>query len=129
MLLFNLIKYYLYKKSPKKLRQLKGLVEEFEESYDFTEGGYKPKKASGTRCIARWIVHKIRALELIIDKYGVFMTHLKALSDDKSYSSSDRAKYNEWYKKWTNARIPLLACVSIEVLSPAKFLKYFRQKM
>ena len=37
--------YYLYKKSPKKLRQLKQLCELYKES-DFSEGGYRPKKES-----------------------------------------------------------------------------------
>ena len=39
--------YYVYKKSPKKLRQLKELCEIYEDS-QFCESGYRPKKASGT---------------------------------------------------------------------------------
>ena len=39
--------YYVYKKSPKKLRQLKQLCEIYEDS-QFSESGYRPKKASGT---------------------------------------------------------------------------------
>ena len=39
--------YYLYKKSPKKLRQLKELVSLYDD-FEFNEGGFRPKKASGT---------------------------------------------------------------------------------
>ena len=108
--------YYLYKRSPKKLRQLKELVEN--ESFDFKEGGFKPKKASGTR----WIAHKVRALDIIIDKYSILMQHLANLAEDKSYASAERAKFKSWLSKWTNSRIPLLACLSVEVLAPAKLL-------
>ena len=37
--------YYLYKKLPKKLRQLKELCDLHEKS-EFVEGGYQPKEAS-----------------------------------------------------------------------------------
>ena len=110
--------HYLYKRSPKKLRQLKELVNIYEDTFDFQVGSYKPKKASGTR----WISHKLAALEVIIDKYGILMQHLKSLAEDKSYPSADRAKFKGWYNKWTQTRIPLLACLAIEVLAPAKIL-------
>ena len=73
--------YYLYKRSLEKLRQLKKLAEIYSESFDFVEGGYRLKKASGTRCIA----HNIYALDIIIDKYGIVMQHLEGLSEEKSY--------------------------------------------
>ena len=38
--------YYLYKKSPKKLRQLKELCNLYDET-EFSGTGYRPKKASG----------------------------------------------------------------------------------
>ena len=47
--------YYLYKGSPKKLCQLKELVEIYSDSFEFLDGGVKPKKASGTQ----WIAHKM----------------------------------------------------------------------
>ena len=50
------------------------------------------------------------------------MQHLESLIEDRSYSSLERAKFKGWHSKWTKARIPLLACLSIETLSPAKLL-------
>ena len=40
--------YYLYKKSPKKLRQLKELFDMYEENGEFLSNGYRPKKVSGS---------------------------------------------------------------------------------
>ena len=50
------------------------------------------------------------------------MQHLENLSEDKSYPGKERQTFKGWYNKWTNARIPLLACVSVEVLAPAGIL-------
>ena len=73
---------------------------------------------SGTR----WIAHKVRALDMIMDKYGIYLQHVANLAEDRSYTSLERSKLKGWYTKWTRARIPLLVSISIEVLSPAKIL-------
>ena len=44
------------------------------------------------------------------------------MSEDKSFKSADRQKFKGWLRKWQQARIPLLACLFIEILSPAKML-------
>ena len=44
------------------------------------------------------------------------------MSEDKSYKSADRQKFKDWLRKWQQARIPLLACLFVEVLSTAKVL-------
>ena len=84
--------YYIYKCSPKKLWQLKELAEIYCESFEFVEGGYQPKKASGTR----WRAHKTHALDIIINKYGLLMQHLESLSEDKSYQLKERATFKGW---------------------------------
>ena len=43
--------YYLYKKAPKKLRQLSELVNVYEDTYDFKDGSFRPKKASGKNSV------------------------------------------------------------------------------
>ena len=58
---------YLYQKAPKKLRQLQDLHETFKGTMDYLEGGCKPKKASSTR----WIAHKLNAMKMILDKWGL----------------------------------------------------------
>ena len=110
--------YYLYKKSPKKLNQLKDLFDMYEEDGEFFSNGYRPKRASGTR----WISHKVAALETIIDKYGIYMTHLQELSVDTSYSRNEINKFRDYFDKWSYGRVPLLISLFLEILSPAKIL-------
>ena len=110
--------HYLYKKSPKKLRQLKELVTIYEEAEEFESSSYRPKKASGTR----WIAHKVASLEVILDKYGIYLQHMENLAEDKSYPREERAKFKGWIRKWTEARIPLLIALFLEILAPAKLL-------
>ena len=59
-------------------------------------------------------------MKLVLDKYGLFINHLKQMSVDRSYTSTDRAKFIGWLRKWQDARYPLLTCLFIEVLSPSK---------
>ena len=66
----------------------------------FEEGSLKPKRASGTR----WIAHKLDALKLVLDKYGIFIQHLQKMSKNVAYNAMDRAKFKGWLRKWGNAR-------------------------
>ena len=50
--------YLLYKRSPKKLSELKEIHENLKEEMEFTEDGMKPQKANGTR----WVAHKVSAI-------------------------------------------------------------------
>ena len=70
----------------------------------------------------RWITHKINAMQLVVDKYGIYLQHLQNMAEDKSFKSVDRQKFKGWLTRWQKARIPLLSCLFIEVLSPAKAL-------
>ena len=56
---FILCMHLLYRKSPKKLRQLKELVDAYDVSEEFDVQTFRPKKAPGTR----WISHKIVACD------------------------------------------------------------------
>ena len=55
--------FYLYKKSSKRLRELRRFAEIFEQSVP------KPAKVNGTR----WIAHKLRAMAIVIQNYGMFI--------------------------------------------------------
>ena len=50
------------------------------------------------------------------------MQHLQTMSEDKSYKSADRQKFKGWLRKRQQARIPLLACLFVEILSLTKLL-------
>ena len=73
---------------------------------------------SGTR----WITRKLSALQLLVDEYGVYLQHLQTMSQDRSFKAADRMKFQGWLKRSQQARIAILACLFIELLSPAKAL-------
>ena len=51
------------------------------------------------------------------------MQHLANLAEDNSYPAKERNKFAGWYQKWREARIPLMFCLSLEVLQPGKLSK------
>ena len=59
------------------------------------------------------ISHEIGALEVIIDKDRIYMQHLANVAEDNSYPSKERNQFASWYKKWTQAHIPLMVCLFV----------------
>ena len=80
--------YYLYRKSPKRLRELKTFGEMYKRSIP------KPYKSNGIR----WIAHKLKAIETVLQNYGVFMQHLESLAQTDSQALK-RAELIRWAKK------------------------------
>ena len=72
--------YYLYEHSPIKIRELQEIYDKYKDILEFDEGWLKPLRASGTR----WIAYKVEAMKLVLDKYGLFINHLKQMSVDRS---------------------------------------------
>ena len=110
--------YYLYEKSPKKLRELASLVDDLKEVFDFPKGGDKPIRCQGTR----WISHKRRALQRVLDRYGAYITHLIALVEDPALKSIDRAKLNGYLRLWKQSKVLVGCAMYVEVLKPASIL-------
>lgn len=44
------------------------------------------------------------------------------MSEDKSFNAADCQKFKGWLRKWQQAQIPLLVCLFVEILNPAKAL-------
>ena len=60
--------YYLYKTNPEiKFKEFGSIFEKTVQ---------KPSKSTGT-C---WLAHKVRTMEIILTNYGIFMAHIKSLS-------------------------------------------------
>ena len=78
--------YYIYEKSPKKCRALDDigfeLKSRFEQSEVPLKGGIRSLRACGTRFIA----HKVAALERMIDRFGAYLTHFVAMTEDECQS-------------------------------------------
>ena len=83
--------YYYYQKTPKLL------AEHLEILYT-----PKPLKAH----VTRWIDHKYRAMKLILENYGLYMQHMKQLSD--------------YLSKWTQAVVPLHLEIYLDLLAPLR---------
>ena len=109
--------YYLYKKSPKRLREL----HMFGDIYDKVVP--KPSKASGTR----WIAHKVRAMEIVLSNYGVFITHLESLSQTDSQALK-RAELVGFSKRWVQAKYPIHLAIYLDILQPIKVLSLSMKK-
>ena len=82
--------YYLYEKSPKKCRELDEIAAELELCLEELElprkGGNRSLRACGTRFVS----HKVSALGRLIDKYGVYLSHLSMLTEDVGVKAVDK---------------------------------------
>lgn len=104
--------YYLYENSPKKLRGLYELHLAYKETFKFQEGAVKPKRATGTR----WICHKLSALKVLVDKFGLFIQHLETLSCDTTVKSSDQSKLKGYLRKWKSGKLFVYSCFFVDLL-------------
>ena len=116
--------YYLYEKSPKKVRQLKEIVEDLKEVYDYNEGGCIPVRSQGS-C---WITHKRRALQKVVDQYGAYIAHLIALCEDKGVKPEDRARLKGYVQKWTQSKILIGCAMYVEILKGPSILSLCLQR-
>jgi hypothetical protein len=107
--------YFLYEKSPKKTRELEGIVEDVKEVFELPKGGNKPVRSQGSR----WINHKRKALLRVVDQYGVYINHL---AEDKSLKADERVRLKGYLKKWTQYRIFLGSAMYIDILKPPSIL-------
>lgn len=110
--------YYIYERSPKKSRDLIGVIEDLRQVFEFPKGGDMPVRAHGSR----WITHKRKALLRVIDRYGAYLTHLTSLSEDTSIKSDDRARIKGYLQKWVQYRYILGCALYADILKPASIL-------
>ena len=83
----------------------------------------KPYKSYGTK----WIAHKLKAMETVLQNYGVFMQHLELLAQTDS-QALERAELVGWSKKWMDAKYPIHLAIYLDVLTPLKVLSLSFQK-
>ena len=58
--------YSIYSKSSKKTRELCDTIDNLKEIFEFPQGGDIPVRAQGTR----WITHKRKAMQRVVDRFG-----------------------------------------------------------
>eukprot|EP00731_Ephydatia_muelleri_P021914 Em0014g505a len=114
--------YYLYKKSPKKCRELEEVVSELKsclEPHEFPKkGGNIPLHTSGTR----WVSHKVVAVGRLLDRYGAYIAHLITLIEDPAVKSIDKEKLKGYVLQWRNAKMILGCALFHDILSSAATL-------
>ena len=116
--------YYLYSKSPKKCCELADIVEDLEVVFEFPKGGNLPVRSQGSR----WINHKRKALQRVVDRYGAYLNHLLALIEDPSVKSDDRAKLKGYVQKWKQPKMLIGAAMYIDVLKCPSILSLTLQE-
>ena len=110
--------YYLYEKSPKKTRELGEIVEDLKEVYELPKSGNVPVRSQGSR----WIDHKRKALQRVVDRYGAYISHLTTLTEDSSLKAEDRARLKGYLRKWMQYRTILGCAMYVDILKPPSLL-------
>ena len=115
--------YYLYTKSSKKYGELKSLYKDLKDQFEMYGGGVKPVKSNGTR----WIDHKVRAMGRVVEKFGLYVQHLKG-NIPTIKSSNDRATVQGKLNKLVDAKVLLRSAFLTDVLAEAKRFSLISQK-
>ena len=93
----------------------------FSKMYDHSI--QKPYNSYGTR----WIAHKIKAMEIVLNNYGVYIKHLESLAHTGSQALK-RADIVGEATKWKNAKFPIHLAIYLDVLTHLKVLSFEFQK-
>ena len=105
--------YSLCNKSPQRMHQLASVMEDLKEVFHFSDAGNPmPMHNQGTR----WINHKRRALQRIVDRFGVYCTHLYSMTNDSTLEAADQVKLKSFYQRWTQGKILIGCALYIDVL-------------
>ena len=116
--------YYLYYESPKKLRELRDIYDLMRETTEFDSDGVRPYRACGTR----WIAHKLKAMERIFDKFGLYISHLEKVISDKTYTGKMRAKVKGYLRDWKSSKMLVNLAFYMDILEPFRKLSLAFQK-
>ena len=90
----------------------------YKGAMDFLSDSCKPKKASRTQ----WISHKLGAMKMCLDKWGIYIQHLESLAEDKLYKPKDCKKMKGYLKKWKKMEIPFMLALFIDMLETPSIL-------
>ena len=112
--------FYLYKKSSKKLRELRKLHKVLAEVYVFENGRVKPSKCS-------WIAHLLRSMSGLVDKFSLYLQHFENIIADPS-NNKDKSTLEGKQKLLTDASILLRSALFRDLLDSAKIFSLSSQK-
>ena len=111
--------YSLCNKSPQKTHQLLPIVEDLKEVFYFPETEDPvPVHNQGTR----WVNHKRKVLQRIVDRFGVYCTHLHSMTNDPSLEATDQAKLKSFHQRWAQGKFLVGCAMYIDVLKAPSLL-------
>jgi len=114
----------IYSKSPKKSRELLEIASDLKEIFSTPKGGDLPIRSQGTR----WITHKRRAMQRVVDRFGVYIHHLNTLSKDRSINSRDRARIVGYLRKWQHSDMLIGCALYVDILKSPSCLSLSLQQ-
>ena len=56
----------------------------------------------------------------ILDKFGLYITHLGNVATDTSYRAKERDRIEGYLNKWKNSKMLVNLCLYLELLKPFK---------
>ena len=98
--------YKLYQYSSKRYRELKRFADDCDEVVP------EPKKPYGTR----WIDHKYKAVEIVLQNYGPYLPHVESHAQTDSQPLK-RAELKGYVKKWRHATYPVYIALYLDILA------------
>ena len=113
--------YLLYQKSPKRSHELMEIADDLREVFELPKGGDLPVRSCGTR----WISHKRKALQRVLDCYGVYIHHLTTVCQGTSIKKDDRG----YLQQWQHAKILVGCAMFIDAMKPASLLSLTLQEL
>ena len=116
--------FYIYERSPKKSHELANIVDDLRCVFEFPKGGHLPVRSHGTR----WITHKRKALQRVLDRYGAYIHHLSTLTEDRSLKPDDRQRLKGYLLKWKQPKMLIGCAIYVEALKPVSLLSLALQK-
>ena len=102
--------YSMYSRSPKKTHELSEIIGDLKEVFELPKGGDLPVRCQGTR----WINHKRKALQRLVDRYGSYLSHLSMMVDDETFPTVDRARFHGYLTKLKEAKMLIGAAMYLK---------------
>ena len=115
--------FYMYKKSSKKVQELKNQHNLLKEQFEMFGSNVRPTKAVGTR----WINHRIRMMCELVAKFGLHTHHLQNVIAETS-TQLDRATLQGKFNKLIESKVILRAVFPLDLLKKAKIFTLYMQK-
>ena len=77
---------------------------------------------------SRWITHKRKALQQVVDRFGAYVNHLTTLANDRTQRVEDRARIKGYVGKWIQYKCILGCSMYVDLLKPPSLLSLSLQE-